>query len=354
MASWLVNIPLVKAKLALSDGALGLVLLSTAVGAVVAMPCAGWLIPRVGSSWVTRAAVVTLCVVVTLPILAPTVLMLVLSLFLLGMSRGALGVAMNAQAVAVEDALGKPIMSSFHGWFSLGGLAGAGLGGLLLQVGLTPVQYALSVALLFGSVTLFAVGNLYPSKDEGAGRPTFKLPSGLLLALGVLTFLVMMSEGAVADWSAVYLSDTLGTSASFAATGFAAFSLTMAAGRFLGDALVKSFGPVFLVRVSASLAAVGLGAGLLLDHPLAMLVGFGCAGFGIANLVPLLFGAAARVPGVSSSAGLAAVSSVGYLGFLVGPPLIGLSAEIITLRGSLLVVAALVAVIAVFAHVLKR
>ena len=354
LASWVANIPLVKERLDLSEATLGFTLLAMAAGAILAMPLTGYLIPRYGSRTMTRLTGILFCLVLPLPVLAPTLPLLVLALFFFGAFQGGTDVAMNAQAVAVENALDKPIMSSFHGWFSLGGLTGASLGGLLFSVGVSPAVQAFSVTLMLGGATLVMVRWLFEAGDEQAGSHTFALPTGPLLGLGLLAFFVLVGEGSMADWSAVYLRDVLGTSAGLAATGYAAFSLTMAVARFLGDGWVKRFGAVRLVRFSATVAAFGLGVALLIGHPVAALLGFGCVGLGLANLIPILFGAAGRTPGINPGTGIAAVSSAGYFGFLAGPPLIGLAAEVVTLTGALYVVVAFIAVTAVFAHVVRR
>ena len=354
LASWVANIPLVKERLSLSEATLGFTLLAMAAGAILAMPLTGYLIPRYGSRTMTRLTGVLFCLVLPLPILAPSLPLLVVALFFFGAFQGGMDVAMNAQAVAVENALDKPIMSSFHGWFSLGGLTGASLGGLLFSVGISPTVHAFSAMLMLSVATLLMMRQLYEAGDEQGGHHTFALPTGPLLGLGLLAFFVLVGEGSVADWSAVYLRDVLGTSAGLAATGYAAFSLTMALGRFLGDGWVKRFGAVPLARASATLAASGLGIALLIGHPVAALLGFGCVGLGLANLIPILFGAAGRTPGVNPGTGIAAVSSAGYFGFLAGPPLIGLAAEVVSLSGALYIVVVFIAVTAVFAHVVRR
>ena len=354
LASWVANIPLVKERLGLSESTLGLTLLAMAAGAILAMPLTGYLIPRYGSRRMTRITGIMFCLVLPLPILAPSLPLLVLALFFFGAFQGGMDVAMNAQAVAVENALDKPIMSSFHGWFSLGGLTGASLGGFLFSVGVSPTLHALSVALILTCATWVMMRRLFEAEDEQGGHHTFALPTGPLFGLGLLAFFVLVGEGSVADWSAVYLRDVLGTSAGLAATGYAAFSLTMAFARFLGDGWVKRFGAVRLARGSATLAAGGLGVALFIGHPVAALLGFGCVGLGLANLIPILFGAAGRTPGVNPGTGIAAVSSAGYFGFLAGPPLIGLAAEVVTLSGALYIVVVFIAVVAVFAHVVRR
>ena len=352
LSSWVPHIPLIKERLGLSEGVLGLALLGTAVGAITAMPLAGVFIARLGSQRVMRVATVAFCLSLPLPVLVPTLPFLVIALVIFGAGNGAMDVAMNAQAVGVEKAHGGAIMSSFHAFFSVGGLAGSSLGGLLLWAGVSPAIHVLLVTFVFGLVGLVALRWLWVDRaeDAEAGGPTFVRPTGPLLALGVLAFFVLVGEGAVADWSAVYLRDTLGTGAGLAALGYAAFSLMMALGRFTGDRMVARFGPVPLMRSSAALAAAGLGAGLLIGRPVVAILGFGCVGLGMSNLIPILFSAAGRTPGVNAGTAIAAVSSAGYFGFLAGPPLIGLLAELTSLPAALGLVVLFTALVAVFAH----
>ena len=352
LASWIAYIPTVKERMALSESTLAFVLLSAAVGALVSMPLTGVLIPRWGSRRVTRAATVFYCLLLLGPLLAPTLPGLILALFAFGALQGAMDVAMNAQAVAVEDGYDRPIMSTFHGFWSVGGLTGASLGGLALAVGLPPGAHALGIIVLVGGAGLYALRFLPLAHDEEDVH-AFALPRGPLLLLGLLAFFALVAEGAVADWSGVYLREGLGVGAGFAAFGYAAFSLTMMIGRFTGDKLVQTLGPAQLIRLSAALGALGLGLGLGLHHPLAALFGFACAGLGVANLIPIFFSAAGRVPGVNAGTGIAAVSTTGYFGFLAGPPAIGLTAEMTGLRWALFIIVGFFSVIALLAHTLK-
>jgi fucose permease len=203
------------------------------------------------------------------------------------------------------------------------------------------------VALVCGTTAVVALRKLLPARvDQASNEPAFVRPSGPLVSLGILAFFCLVSEGAMADWSAVYLRETLGTDPAFAAMGYAAFSLMMAVGRLIGDTLRMRLHAVHLVQMSGGLAALGLGTALLLGHPVAALVGFGCVGLGLSNIVPVLFSAAGRTPGVATGTALAAVATAGYFGFLVGPPLIGFAAQATTLRVGLSLVVLFMALIA--------
>jgi predicted MFS family arabinose efflux permease len=301
----------------------------------------------------TAAAGIALCLALPLPVVSPSVALLSLSLGLLGACNGLLDVSMNSQAAEVEHRIGRPIMSSFHALFSLGGVAGALMAVRAMASGIGDVAHVgVAAAVALTAVVLALPGLVSPPANDGPAGPVVARPSGTLLALGLLALLGLMAEGAMADWSAVYLHDTLGSSPAVAAVGFAAFSLAMAAGRLSGDALVGRLGARHLLRGSSATAALGLGLALLVGRPAIGIVGCALVGLGIANIIPILFSAAARVPGVPPGRALAAVATTGYLGFLAGPPLIGIVAEAAGLATGLGLVSAACAIIAVKATVL--
>jgi len=352
LASWVPHIPAVKAQHAISDGQLGIVLLSMAVGSVLALPLAGWLIGRCGSRRMTVIAALGFCLVLPLPIISPNIALLAFSLMLLGACNGMLDVSMNSQAVEVERYYQRAIMSSFHGLFSLGGLIGAGVAGLAMSSGVDDVQHVATITILSVLAVVSVRRWLAPSPPQQESRgPTFVKPTGVLLGLGVLAFFGLLTEGAMADWSAVYLHDVLHADPATATAGFAACSLMMAAGRFGGDRLANRFGPRQLLCVSGTIAAAGLGSGLLVGKPLPAILGFGLVGLGISNIIPVLFSAAGKIHDVQAGTALAAVATTGYFGFLVGPPLIGFAAELTNLSVALGIVSTCCALIAMGAGV---
>jgi fucose permease len=354
LASWVPYIPLVKTAHGLGDGALGAVLLAMAIGAVMVLPAAGWLVSRVGSRRVTLLAAATLALALPLPVLAPSAILVAAALCLLGAANATLDVAMNAQGVAVETAAGRPVLSSFHGLFSLGGLVGAAVAVGTMAVGITAVAHVLAVTLGSLAVLIAMRGALLPTPPAAtAPAPVFVWPPRRLLGLGGLTFCALLAEGAMGDWSAVYLHEDLGASPALAGAGFAAFSLAMAVGRFSGDHLAARLGPARLLRLSGSLAAVGLAAALAVGRPEAAIVGAGLVGLGLANSVPVLFSAAGRMPGFPAGAALAAVATTGYGGFLAGPPAIGLVAEAAGLPAALGLVALACALIGMGAGLMR-
>lgn len=355
LGNWFPRIPAVQRELGLSDGALGVALLGTAIGALLAMPATGWLIARWGSRRVVTVAALVLFAALPLPALAPSLPLLVPALMLLGAGNGVLDVSMNAQAVAIERRYRRPIMTTFHGLFSAGGLAGAVIAGVTAGRGIDPAPHLGTVAVLLAVAALVVRRWLLPSRvDAGAGGAAFARPSRALAGLGVVAFCVLLGEGAVADWGAVYLRNDLGTSAGFAAAGYAAFSLAMTVGRFAGDGLTARLGPVAIVRYGGGLVAVGLAASLLSGRPIASLLGFACVGAGLASAFPVVLSAAGRQSPHSPGAALAAVSTAGYTGFLAGPPLIGFVAEWLGLRAGLGVVVLLAVAMILLAGTVGR
>jgi len=254
---------------------------------------------------------------------------------------------MNAQGVLVEESYARPIMSSFHALFSLGGLLGAGGAAVAMAAGLSAITHLALVALLGLAAIGLAAAHLVPTpRSPGPAQAWFVAPPVALLGLGLLAFCALLAEGAMGDWSAVYLRDSLGTPAATAAMGFAAFSLAMALGRLVGDALARRLGGPRLLRVSGSLAAAGLSIALLVGQPGVALLGFGLVGLGVANLIPVLFSAAGRT-GADAGTAIAAVATTGYLGYLAGPPLIGLAADAAGLPAALGIVCLACALVAV-------
>lgn len=355
LSTWFPHIPEIQRKLDLSDGALGLALLGTPIGALLAMPLSSTLIGRFGSRRVTLTAAMILFVSLPLPALAPGLPLLIAALAMLGAGNGVLDVAMNVQAVAVEERYRRPIMSTFHGVFSVGGLTGALVAVAVTSLGVEAAPHLAFMAVILAVIVLrVAAPHLLPNnpgnRAEARGsHGGFSWPSRALLRLGVVAFCVLVGEGAMADWSAVYLRNTLDTGAGFASAGFAVFSSMMALGRLTGDKITAKVGPVAMLRYGGIIVAVGLGLALASANPYAALVGFACVGLGLAAGFPIAISAAGRVPGVPSGSALTAVTTVGYAGFLAGPPIIGLLSEVSSLRLALGVVAILGAVIALLA-----
>lgn len=332
MGTWAPQIPQILPRHGIQEAVMGLLLLGLGLGAVSAMLFAGRLIHRFGSVRVVLGFAVALIAVFPLVALAPTLPTLALAMFALGAAAGCMDVAMNANAVEVERALGRAIMSSSHGFWSLGGFAGAALGGWLIAA-TGAVTQALLVSVALALVIALAVPFLYhaPKTLEAEGgeapRPSVLPRSPRVWLLGLTALLCMTPEGAIMDWSALYLIDDLGIGTGAAGLGFALFSGAMATMRFAGDAVRNRFGAVRTLRVSALVAAVAMIAASLAPTPGLAMLAFAVAGLGIANTVPILFSAAGNLQGMSPGAGLATVTMVGYAGILVAPSTIGYIAE---------------------------
>ncbi|WP_435099879.1 MFS transporter [Arhodomonas sp. AD133] len=351
LATWGPHVPTVQERLDLTPGVLGVVLLAPAVGGLAAMIVTAGLIQHFGSARVTRTAGVVASLLLPVPVLAPSLSVLAGGLLAFGACLGATDVAMNAQGVEVERAYARPIMSSLHAQFSIGGLAGAGLATLLLSMHITASAHVVAVAAACAFAVAVAGGAMLADGQATAAEesPRFARPRGLLLVLGIVGVLSMLGEGAMLDWAAVYLRSVLEVGPGMAAAGFAAFSATMTAGRLMGDRVVARLGRVRVLRGGGLVAGTGLALGLAFDSPAAAVAGFAAVGLGLANVVPLVFAAASRVPGVPPGHGLAAVSTVGYFGFLVGPPAIGAVSELTTLTLGLSLVVAFSLTISVLA-----
>lgn len=361
MGTWTSRIPAIKAGLRLSDGTLSIGLLGIAAGAITGMQVVGRLVDRYGSYRTMLPVAIAQGFVLVVPAYMPNLPALALSLFAFGAVSGTLDVAMNANAVVVERATGKSIMSSFHAVFSVGGFAGASAGGVLAHAGVSPgVTFAAMGAVILVIALLSARWAIRDAPARGttqagsaaAGLSRRRVGGGVLL-LGALGFCCMLGEGAAADWGSVYLRDDLGASPGFAAAAYAAFSIMMTAGRFAGDRLAARLGPVTLVRCCGGLAGAGLAAGIVADAPIAGVVGFGLFGAGLSCIVPQVFSAAGHRDPAQSGRALAAVASLGYAGFLAGPVLIGGLAEAVTLPRALLVPAVLALFVALTAQALR-
>jgi MFS family permease len=351
-ATWVSRIPAVRHALNLTDGALGTALLASAVGALIAFPLAGRGSVISGPRALTIIAGLVYCVVLPAPTFAGGLSTLALSLLLFGAANGAMDVSMNAVAVEVETFVGKPIMSSFHGMWSVGGLAGAAIGALFAKQDISPQLHLLVVAAILAVAILVARHWLPPSQPHVPSESVahFARPETAMLGLSGIVCCAFLIEGAMADWSAVLLHDSLHTTPASAALGYAAFSLAMTSMRFAGDRLVVRWGAVWLLRCTNVVAGFALAAALWIQHVGLTMLAFALIGLGMANVAPLVFGAAARRARHGAGRAIAAMATAGYGGFLVGPPLVGWLAQASSLRAALSVLAILALVIAALAH----
>ncbi|WP_241332694.1 MFS transporter [Burkholderia cenocepacia] len=347
-ASWGVHVPTVRDKFALSPGLLSIALFAVAGGSIVAMLSIARWIARVGSRTACLAGGLVMSACAALILVVPDYWMLLAVLALFGFSMATLDVAMNAEASAVEIALGKPIMSSLHGMFSIGGMAGAAAGGALLSAGMAPAAH-LALAAAVGAAVLVAASPAVlphvPHHEQAhGGGNRWRSP-----ALWMLGGIALIAEGAMYDWATVYMRDVVAASPALASAAYAAFSGGMAIARFAGDAVRARFGAPQLVFASASLACAGMIGALLLPYSAAVLTGFTLMGLGLANMMPVLFAAAARVKGIHAAEGLAHVAGLAYFGLLFGPVAIGAVAQASNLTVGLSVVALCAALVALVA-----
>ena len=330
------QIPWVQERFDLSKATLGLLLLAMPVAVICVVPVAGQLVVRLGSARTMLLGGIACVAAVNLPLLAPEPWALAVALAVLGGCSAVMDVGMNAHGVHVEEDLGRPIMSSLHAGWAFGGMVGAAFVALLTALSVDP-----RVTVGFGAVllaALLAVALLRAgggSAAAGEDSPGFVLPSRSVVLLAVLCLLVMVTEGAMGDWGGLYLRQDLGSPNAVAALAYACFTAGMTFGRVVGDAVNAAIGPVRLLRLGALLTALPLAATLLIGVPGVALAGLFLVGLGVANGVPLMFSAAGRQPDVPSGVGIAAVSSMGSLGFLAGPPLIGFIAQAVSLPWAL-------------------
>ena len=367
-ASWVSRIPALRAGMALSDGALGSVLFAMSCGVLLSFPLAGKGAQLLGARQLALLAGVVLLLMLPMPFLIGIVPSLVLVMLEVGAALGTMQVAMNVLAVDVQARVPRPIMSSLHGAWSAGGLAGAGLGSLAAHADLPPLLHLVAVATALAGVLLLALwllrGARLPSRSTTppAMRPSMSFKrrgprvDRVLLGLGVICFCAFLTEGALADWSAVWLHDKAKASESLAALGYAVFAGAMTTMRMLGDRLLEAFGSVRLLRLFTALGAAALAAALLLARVDGAMIAFVLLGLGMATVVPTAFAAAGRradglaggAAGEASAArAVALLSGFGYTGLLLGPPLIGWLAQATTLTWALgLLVLLVVAIVA--------
>lgn len=345
MATWAPLVPFAKARAGLDPAMLGALLLALGGGSILAMPVAGLLSARYGC----RAVILGtgLCAMAMLAVLASAsdVVVLAAALLVFGATIGSLDVSMNIQAVIVERASGRVMMSGFHGMFSLSGIVGAGGMSLLLGLGASPLMAtAMAIAVMLAALGAAVPGLLAAEAVSGVGKargPAFVWPRGRVLLIGVLCLAAFLTEGAVLDWSAVFLSSVRAVAADHAGLGYAAFSLTMTLGRFMGDRVVRRLGPVRVLALGACCAAAGIGVVALVPDWQMALVGFALVGLGSSNIVPVLFTAAGRQADMPPAAALPAVATLGYAGILAGPAVIGFVAQGFGLPAAFLLVAAM-------------
>ena len=328
MAAWAPLVPYAKARLGLTEGTLGLLLLCLGAGSLLAMPLTGALAARFGCRRVILASGALLSLALPGLALAASPLQLGLTLLVFGAAIGTFDVCVNIQAVIIEKASGGALMSGFHALFSVGGFAGAGCMALLLWLGLDPAWACAVIVALLLALLLAAAPRLLREAEAGEpGAPLFVMPHGSVIVLGLLCFIVFLAEGSVLDWSALFLTSQRGMAAAQGGLGYAAFAIAMTLGRFSGDRVVRRFGGQRVLLLGGLCAAAGFFLTVLAPSVGGALAGFVLVGLGAANIVPILFTAAGRQGAMPASLAVSAITTLGYAGILAGPALIGFVAH---------------------------
>jgi MFS family permease len=321
---------------------LGGVLLALPAGLMISLPVSGWLVSKYGSRPTLVCGAILYPSILLLLALSSSVWQLVLSLFFFGIAGNLINIAMNTQAVGVESLYGRSVMASFHGLWSIAGFTGALTGTFFVSKDLSPFIHFACV----GGVAVLLVLVSYKSTiphDMGSKtvQKLFVKPDKKILLLGLISFCCMLCEGAMADWSGVYFKNIVKSPASLVTIGYVAFTGTMALGRFLGDSLVTRFGVKRILQLSGSLITTGLLIAVVFPFVATATIGFLLVGFGVSSVVPIVYGLAGKSSSMPAGAALAAVSTIGFLGFLIGPPMIGFIAQVVSLRWSFTLIAIL-------------
>ena len=352
MAAWAPLVPYAKARLGLTEAGLGVTLLSMGIGSILVMPVAGALASRFVCRIVIIGSATLLCG--ALPFLATVEQLPVFAVFLLsfGAGLGAIDVAMNIQAVIVERAAGQPIMSGFHGLFSLGGIAGATGISAVLSMGASPLEAEICVIAINAIALVVAIPHLLTATTGHDGH-AFAVPRGAVLFIGCLCFIGFLTEGSVLDWSAVYLTSVRAIEPSYAGLGFAAFSVTMTWGRLLGDRVVQRFGGPTVIALGGVCAATGFVIATLFTPVSAGLLGYAMVGAGCSNIVPVLFSSVGRQKETPETLSVPAITSLGYAGILAGPAAIGFVANALGLSTAFLILAGLLLGVAASSRLLR-
>lgn len=353
--NWAVRIPDIQTQVGLTKETLGYALLGLSLGVVLALPTAGGLISRFGSRAVTVVGGLAFCLILPAISLVNTFWVLFAVLFVSGVSTSIMDIAMNAQAVAVERALGQPVMSSFHGAFSMGTFAGAGIGTLVLGRQISLMQHFLTAGIVGAVIVLLAaLWLMNVDGEKQAQGAVFTLPPRALWLLGVISFCAAIGEGAMADWSTLYLEEVVDAREAVVGYGLTAFSLMMTVGRLLGDVVASRFNKVTIVRGGGTLAALGLAGAIFFPSLWTSVMGFAFVGLGLSVVIPMAYSAAGNHPSISPGQAIAGVATIGYSAFLAGPPIIGIIAERTSLQFGLGIVLVLMFVLIFNAHALNQ
>jgi MFS family permease len=339
-ASWASRIPSIQQQLNLSDALLGMVLFALPAGSMIALPLSGWLVTRFGSKRIASIALVLYTFSLVLLGFAGSTTFLIGVLFLFGMAGNISNIAINTQAVGVELRYGRSIMASFHGFWSFAGFTAAGIGAVMIGNGIIPLHHFVMIMTVILLCIALCFRFLLPDETRTSETPRlFVKPDKTLWKLGIIAFCCMICEGAMFDWSGIYFRKVVLADKNWIGAGYTAFMCTMATGRFLADKLVSRLGFNKTIQLSGVLIATGLSVAIIFPYVPSAIAGFFIVGFGVSSVVPLVYSQAGRSTTISPGMALAAVSSIGFFGFLIGPPMIGLVAGLFSLRISFLIIA---------------
>lgn len=340
-ASWASRIPDISRALNLHEGALGAVLFALPIGSMCSLPLSGWLVAKLGSRKVATISGLIYPTILICLGFSNTVPLLTITLFFFGLFGNMMNISVNTQAVGVEAMYNRSIMATFHGVWSLAGFTGAAVGTILISQGFDPYQHFIGIASVMICMALFSQKYILPYDQYHPDQPIFAKPDANLLKLGLIAFCCMAAEGTMFDWSGIYFQKVVQAPKNLTTLGYAAFMSTMAGGRFLGDRLVTRFGRKNILLGSGSVIATGLLTAVIFPSLVTATAGFLLVGVGVSSVVPVVYSEAGKSTTMSAGVALAAVSSIGFLGFLIGPPLIGFIAEWLGLQWSFALIALL-------------
>jgi len=346
-ASWASRIATIQQNLNLTDAALGGVLFAMPVGLMCSLPFSGWVITRIGSRNLLISALTVYAISLLTLSMAQNTVQLVACLLVFGFASNAVNISVNTQAVAAEGLYKRPILASFHGLWSLAGFTGAAIGTFMIGNHVIPFKhFSLIMAIVIISVIL-TTRYLKSDKPASAG-PAFVMPDSSLIKLGLIAFCSMVCEGAMFDWSVIYFKKVVLAQNALMGAGYTAFMLTMATGRFIADKFAHRFGLKRTLQISGMLTATGLLTAVIFPYLYTAIFGFLLVGFGVSSVVPLVYSAAGKSKTMSPGVALAAVSTISFMGFLFGPPVIGFVAGLATLRASFTLIAAMGICVTIF------
>ncbi|TEW67971.1 MFS transporter [Mucilaginibacter phyllosphaerae] len=346
-ASWASRIATIQQNLNLSDAALGGVLFALPVGLMCSLPFSGWIITRIGSRNLLIAALTVYAVSLLSLGIAQNTIQLIACLLVFGFSSNAVNISVNTQAIAAEELYQRPILASFHGLWSLAGFTGAAIGTFMIGNHVIPFKhFSLIMAIVIVTV-IFTTRYLKNDKPASTG-PVFVMPDNSLIKLGLIAFCSMICEGAMFDWSVIYFKKIILAQNALMGAGYTAFMFTMATGRFIADKFSHRFGLKRTLQISGMLTATGLIIAVAFPYLYTAIFGFLLVGFGVSSVVPLVYSAAGKSTTMSPGVAIAAVSTIAFMGFLVGPPVIGFIAGIASLKASFMLIAAMGICVTVF------